>query len=440
MERRAVRAPTTPPAIAHSPPWEQVVNEVRWSDYRERLRTSLWPVPGMAALGAVVAAKLLALLDREIAQDTQAWYLFGGQPESARELLSTIASSLLTFTALVFSITILVLQLASSQFSPRVLRTFLQDTFTKSAMGVFIGSFVYALALLPEIRNSGDEGEGFVPALSVFLAFLLTLLSVFVFIRYIHQMAHSIRVVQILRRVGHETRRSIVSLYPDEVGEDAEADTPERPSAVAQVVTHAGRGGVLASIDEQRLLAAVERADACAELLHEPGTFVPEGAPLYRVWNARDPEDVARELAACTSIAAERTPEQDPAFGFRQLVDVAERALSPGVNDPTTAVQALDQLHDLLRALSRRRFPASARLDAKGRLRLILPRPSWDAFVQLAFDEIRFYGRDSLQVKRRLRAALEDLLSIAPPDRRAVLTRQLQLVEQEFRREARSAA
>jgi uncharacterized membrane protein len=409
---------------------------VTWSVHRQRLRTSLWTIPGAAAISAALAAKVLALVDRRIAQDSRAWYLFGGQPESARELLSTIASSLLTFTGVVFSVTILVLQLASSQFSPRILRTFLEDRFTRGAMGIFIGSFVYALALLPEVRDSspGADGfEGFVPALSVFLAFLLALLSVLVFVRYIHHMAHSIRVVQILGRVGHETRRSIVRLYPEEVGEEIEFEPPIRPSSASQVITHQGRGGVIAAVDEDRLLAAVAQQDACAELLHEPGTFVPEGAPLWRVWNAHDAQRLADELRACTIIADERTPEQDPAFGLRLIVDVAERALSPGTNDPTTAVQALDQLHDLLRALVRRRFPSPARGDDRGELRLILPRPAWDAYVRLAFDEIRFYGRESIQVVRRIRAAVDDLLTIAPPSRRPVLEEQLRLLDAERR-------
>jgi uncharacterized membrane protein len=145
-------------------------------------------------------------------------------------------------------------------------------------------------------------------------------------------------------------------------------------------------------------------------LLHQPGGFIPQGV-----------------------IAGERTPEQDPAFGFRQLVDVAERALSPGINDPTTAVQVLDQIHDLLRALATRRFPSSARLDESGRLRLLLPRPSWSHYVHLAFDEIRHYGRDSIQVPRRIREAIDDLLTVAPLHRKAELQEQLHLLGSDVR-------
>jgi uncharacterized membrane protein len=326
-------------------------------------------------------------------------------------------------------VTILVLQLASSQFSPRVLRTFLEDRFTRVALGVFIGSFVYAIVLLPEVRESADDQSQFVPSLSVYVALLLALVSVLVFVRYIHEMAHAIRAVEIVRRVAAETRSAIVRMYPDPIGEEPEDKAPDAPAGEAQIVTHDARGGVLAEVDEDELLAAVVHHDACAELLHEPGGFVPQGAPLYRVWNARDFERLEHALREHTVIAPERTPEQDPAFGFRQLVDIGERALSPSMNDPTTAVQVLDQLHDLLRTLATRRFPSSARLDEHGKLRLLLPRPGYAQYVELAFEEIRDNARGSVQVLRRMRSALGDLLTVVSEPRRSPLVRQLAALE-----------
>jgi uncharacterized membrane protein len=376
-------------------------------------------------------AKVLVHADHHIEQDREAWYLFEGQAESAREMLSTIASAMLTFTGLVFSITILVLQLASSQFSPRVLRTFLEDLFTRISLAVFVSSFVYAMVLLPEVRAADKEHAEFVPALSIFVAFLLVLLSVGVFVRYIHHMAHSIRAVHVVQRVANETRRSMEELYPEALeGPSGPEPLPEAPPD--QRFPHDRPPGVITAVDEQALMRLACERDVVIAIEPLVGDFLPRGAPLFKVWG-RAKLDL-EELREHVVVATERTPHQDPAFGFRQLVDVAERALSPGINDPSTAVQALDQLHDLLRTLVRRPFPSPHRVDGNGRLRLILPRPDWEAYVRLGLDEIRQYGEGSLQVSRRLRAILQDLLSMAPGPRRAVLEEQLALLEEATRR------
>jgi uncharacterized membrane protein len=386
---------------------------------RENVRTSLWVVPGLAAAGAVLLAKTLPTLESHVAHRGSAWYLFPGQAESARVLLSTIASSMMTFTGLVFSITILVLQLASSQFSPRVLRTFLGDRSTRRAMACFIGTFVYAMALLPEVRGADATGGERVPAFSVFFAFVLVLLSVAVFIQYIHGMAHSIRAVHVLHRVADEAFASLDQLYPEHAASEPQATLSPPNEPPGQVISNDVTGGVLAAVDDRALLALAIEADVVIELVPSLGDFVVRGGALVRVWGASHLD--ARRVREHIAIAEERTPQQDPAFAFRQLVDVAERALSPGINDPTTAVQAIDRIHDLLTTLAPRRFPSPARVDAAGRLRLFLPRPDWDALVHLAFDEIRQYGAGSIQVVRRLRAALDDLRAICAPERCAVL-------------------
>lgn len=403
-----------------------------WVRVRARLGASLWLAPAGAALLAIALAKALVAIDGEIASDRTAWFLFVGQPDSARELLSTIASSLLSFTAVVFSITILVLQLASSQFSPRVLPTFLADPGTRVAMGVFIGSFVYAMVLLPEIRDELQGQAAFVPALSVFVAFVLVLASVGVFVRHIHHMAHSIRVIHIIGRVGRETRRAFDTLAPagDEAASERDGDRPARPLGEGRpvvVVANGEAAGVIASVDEEGLLAFTEERDLAVELVRAVGDFVPRGAPLFRVSGPQPPP--AAELLSYVVVAEERTSQQDPSFGFRQLVDIADRALSPGINDPTTATQVLHQLHDLLRAIATRRLPSGERLDRAGRLRLVLRRPGWDDYVRLAFEEIREYGGGSLQTVRTLRATITDLLTVAPPHRQPVLHEQLRLLE-----------
>lgn len=393
---------------------------------RQRLQTSLWTLPAVAVVLALGGVQALTEVDRRLGPKADRWYLFAGQAESARELLSTIATSMLTFTALVFSITILVLQLASSQFSPRVIGTFLRDRRTQMTLAVFVGAFVYAMALLPEVRAESEEGHGFVPALAIFVAFVLVLVSVAVFIQYVHHMAHAIRAVEVIRRVGDDTRRSLEHLYPEEVLEEPPAGrAPEGPPDGVLVLE--GHAGVLSHVDAEGLLEVACEQEVVIALVPRMGDFVPRGAPLFRVWGTARLE--ASRLRPLVGIAAERTHLQDPAFGFRQLVDIAERALSPGINDPTTAVQAIDQLHDLLRLLAVRRFPSQVRADEEGRVRLVLPAPDWDSYVRLAVDEIRQYGAGSLQVMRRLRALLEDLLKVAPEERRAVLEAQRTLLD-----------
>jgi uncharacterized membrane protein len=326
-------------------------------------------------------------------------------------------------------VTILVLQVASRQFSPRVLRTFLGDRATQAALGVFLGTFVYALLTLRTVRGATDGVEEFVPSLSVWLAVLLAGACVVAFVAFIHHVAQSIRAVNVLARIGDETREAIATLYPDGLGDENEARSapPERP--IALLVLHRGQSGVVVAVDEERIWRVACRADVTVSLVPMPGDFVPHDGALFEIRG--DPSSLdADALAGAVVIGRERTLRQDPAFGFRSLVDVAERALSPSTNDPTTAVQALDELHDLLRRLCTRRFPDPVRADAAGTPRVILPRPDFDAYVRLAVDEIRHYGRGSVQVARRLRFLLEDVLAIAPPWRRGELRRQLAALEE----------
>lgn len=400
------------------------------------LRTRLWLAPAVTAVVAFASEKALVAVDRSINPHREAWFLFAGAAQGARELLSTIASSMMTFIGLVFSITILVLQLASSQFSPRVLRTFLEDRGTQLAMGSFVGTFVFSMALLPDVRGESELDAAFVPALSIYVAFALVLFSVGVFIHYIDHMAQAIRVITIMKRVSAETHGTIRHMYPDAGLEQvADVATPVGPPSL--VVHHEGRGGVLCAVDEEALLRLACETSVVVAVVPMPGEFVPHGAAIVRIWGSTSCDRDA--LRAALSIGSERTPGQDPAFGFRQLVDIAERALSPGINDPSTAVQALDELHDLLRSLALRQFPAQQRVGPDGELRLILPRPSWAAFVGLALDEIRHYGAGSIQIVRRMRVLIEDCLAVAPPERRPCLEEQQRRLDEATRRELPAA-
>ena len=398
----------------------------------ERVRTSLWFVPALCVSFAVALSVAALALDRRIPQDRGAWFLFGGGPESARNLLSTIAAAMVTSISLIFTVTMVVLQLASAQYSPRVLRTFIRDRLVQSVLGVYIATFVYSLLVLASVRSEDAASATFVPALAVFVSLMLALVSLALFVRYIDHVAHAIRAVTLLTSVAEETRGTLTRMYPDDIGDDAEEEDVEETRLPASVMCSTRPAGVVIAVDEDRIIECAQQGDVVVKVVPLVGEFVPEGAPVFEVYGTGEVDDEA--LYKCIGISRERTMHQDPAFGFRQIVDIAERALSPGVNDPTTAVQAVDQLHDLLRGLSQQKFPTRARVDDAGVVRVIAPRYGWDAYVELAFDEIRHYGEGSIQIARRLRGALEDLMSVAPPSRRPALERQLALLDESTRR------
>ena len=395
---------------------------IRLSIWLEILRSRLWLVPSLFAVGAGVAAVLMVTLDRTLGPDATGPFVFSGGPESARSILSTIAAAMLSFTGLVFSVTMLVLQLASSQLSPRVTRTFLRDRKNQVVLGVFVATFVYALLVLREVRSELETL--FVPSIAVWWAFILLLASVVAFIYYIDHMAHAMRASTVIASVADETRSAIERRYPTPVG--AEPPTALPVPEVTSAILGPETPGILQAVDFERLCEIAERADAVLELAEEVGDAVPGSAPIVRVRGGASVDD--DEVRSAMTFGDERTMDQDPAFGLRQLVDIADRALSPGINDPTTATQVIDQLHDLLRRLGGRQIPSPQRVDASGALRVIAPTRDWDAHVALACDEIRTYGAGSIQVVRGLRRMLDDLETVVPDERKAVIRRQRDLL------------
>lgn len=391
---------------------------------RDRIRTSLWLAPSIGVAAAIALAMLLVSVDPRSGFEQLGWFLFDGGPESARELLSTIASAMLTFTALVFSITVLVLQLASNQFSPRVIRTFLQARMTKLTMAIFVGTFAYTTVVLSQIRTD----PAFVPSLATWCALAFAIASVAVFIEYVHHISHAVRAIMVIENIAAETRHTIDELCPERLpaAGAARRDVSAPPGPPDAVLDHSGNPGILAAVDRDRLVELARAADAVIEIVPQIGQFIPTGTPLFRVRGEPVEDEAAR---AAVAIEPERTPVQDPGFGFRQLVDIAVRALSPGVNDPTTAVQALDHLHDLLRRLTTRELPQGLHRDRGGALRLITAECAYADYVALAFDEPRHYGAAMPRIERRIRRAIEDCLVIAPPERRPCLEDQLAMLD-----------
>lgn len=402
-------------------------HDIRLARLREAVRTGLWFVPTLFAVGAIVLSVVMNRLDEAFGTG-RGGFSFGGGPEAAQEVLSTISSSTLAFTGVVFSITIIALQLASSQFSPRVLRTFLRDRGSQVALGIFVATFVYSLLVLRTVRLDDAGAEPFAPGLSITVAIALVLLSLGAFVYYVNHIAQSIRVVSIIDSVAGETRRAIDENYP---ADDEPPELPDYalPAGPPLAVLHCERqAGVLLGVDEDDLVATARRHGCVLRLIPRVGDFVASGAPLFEVFGTAG--ITVGEVLPHVGLGAERTMYQDVAFGFRQLVDIAEKALSPSTNDPTTAVQAVDRLHDLLRRMAARPWPSGLHTDADGSLRLVHQVASWADHLSLAFDEIRGYGAGSLQVARRLRAVFDDLATVVDDQAsRDALDRQRRLLD-----------
>lgn len=384
---------------------------IRIGEWWQAIRTGFWAIPSACVLVAILLGLTLVRVDHALGGDVR--FVFDAGPEGAREVLSAISTSMITFTGLVFSITIVVLQLTSSQFSPRVLRTFLRDRLTQFALGTFVATFVYSVTVLRTV-TSGETA--FVPALSTTVGLGLLLLSVGMFVAYIHHIATSIQVSSIMTAIGAETRETLERRYPS--GAEELTPRPTAPPGTATDPIPAPRMGVVTQIDIDRLVALACSGDVVLRTRVRLGDFVAEGAPLVEVLGTGAVE--AKSVSAAIKVAKDRTMQEDVAFGFRQLVDIAERALSPGINDPTTAVQALDQLHDLLRRLAARPLRDGIYCDEDGLVRLVTPPETFADYLDLSLEEIDQYGAEVGQVQRRIDELLSDVAAAARPDHRAV--------------------
>jgi uncharacterized membrane protein len=338
-----------------------------------------------------------------------------GGPDTALEILSTVAGSMVSLTALVLTVILVVVQLAMGQFSPRIVATILQDKPSQFAIGTFVGTFAHAMLALSQV--SADESAEFVPGLAIVVAFSLIIISIVVLVLYVNHIGRKLRAASLIEAVGDQIRKKVDELYPERLPQEGESHG----------VLLAPRSGVLLHIDHARLVELARSADVHLTVLPALGDFVPAGAPLVRI-NGQPRTDIASDTLRRVTLDTERSIAQDLAYGPRLLVDICVRSLSDPF-DPTTGVQAIDRLHDFLRRLVHRHFPSGEHRDENGTLRLTTKVASWDDYVRLSFEEIRNSVTKSVQATRRLRAGLEDLIQCAPQERRAPLERQLQLLD-----------
>lgn len=384
-----------------------------------------WVLPMVIVVASVVVGYLMPEIDRVASDELP--YVFPGGPSGARDMLGTIAGAMISVTGLVFSITMVVVQLASSQYSPRVMGDFLASRVTQVTLGIFAASFTYALTVLRSVRGESGEGGAFVPQMAVTLSFLLVLASVGMFLAFIHHITDSIQVSSIVSHLGDATVGVVDRYFPDPGAPGARlgADRWEPGDLVPQTVA-AREHGAIVEVDHRALVALAEREELVVEVLLEVGEFVPEGTPALRLWRPSGMPAVSDEGLApfrrLVAVEQDRVLNQDPALGIRKLVDIAARALSPGINDPTTAVQVLDELHRILRPMvARAELPALVRRH--GALRLV-HRPQRVAhLIELALAEPLQYGAESRQVARRVVRMLDDLRSVALAEHRPCIDR-----------------
>ncbi|MEZ3182744.1 DUF2254 domain-containing protein [Streptomyces pimonensis] len=400
---------------------------------RDALRVQLWPLPTLGVALALVAGVGLPRLDRRILHDLPPWlrdYLFGGGSDAARSVLEAIAGSLITVTALTFSLTVLTLQLASSQFSPRVLRTFNSDRYVRTTLALFLTTFTYALTVLRTVRTGEDEQSRFVPELSVTFAFLLTLASLLALVLFLSHLAREIRVETLMNSVHSAADRTIHRLLADEQDTNREGPAgPDLPGAPSEPPADAlplcaGASGFFTSVDEAALLRAAVEADAVLLVERHPGSPLVAATPVGAAWPrtgrpfcpdawARLSEDASRAMRT----GPERTELQDIAFGLRQLTDIAAKALSPGINDPTTAVHALSHSSALLCRLARHDLGPRLLRDDDRQVRVVLRRPGLGDLLDLAVDQPLRYGAAEPAVLARIAMLLRELAWSAAPGR-----------------------
>lgn len=393
-----------------------------WARLRDGVRTQLWPLPTTAVVLAITLGVGLPGWEARGSRTVPTWlddYLFTGGADAARAVLEAVAGSLITVTALTFSLTVLTLQLASSQFSPRLLRTFTRDLVVQATLGLFLATFAYALTVLRTVRTPSGTQSEFVPQVSVTLAYLLAVASVVGLILFLAHLAQTIRVESMLRSVHDGASANLARELDPQSGPPAEVQSLVPPRTARTLTTDCS--GFLVRVKEEELLARVVEAGGVALVDVAPGTWVAGGTPVGGWWPDQEADDTASgpELDAVLVTSFERATGQDVGFGLRQLTDVAVKALSPGVNDPTTAVHALGHASSLLREMAQCDLGPRVLRDDDGRVRVVLARPDLGAMLRLSQDEPARYGASEPAVLLRLFSTLREVAWGCAPHQRA---------------------
>jgi len=382
------------------------------------IRSALWIIPLFALLLEQVVGELAQTLDTRLT-----WKGLTLGATGAQELLHAITTLTLSFIVFTFGSLLVAIQVASGQYTPRIIATtLLRDNVIRYTVGLFVFTFLFG------IRDLGGT-ETTVHEIVAFVAGLLGLICIIAFLFLIDYAARMLRPVSLVRRVGQNGLAVMESVYPEESSEaQSIAASRQSPGPVERTILHRGKSAIVVAANVQALVAEAEKAKGVIEFAPQIGDLVGSAEPLFLLHDGADAIN-ERKLRASVVLGDERTMEQDPLFAFRILVDIAIKALSKAINDPTTAVLAIDQLHRLLRSAGRRNLRTDQILDRAGKLRVIFRTPNWEDFVHLAFSEIRFYGAESMQIARRLRAMIVNLRDTLPAQRHSALDKELELLD-----------
>ena len=386
------------------------------------LRNSIWILPGLSIAAGLLTVVLLNRLELALG-----WRM-DLDPDTARAVMSTIAASMFTLVVVASSAVLLLVQLASAQLTPRIIALVYRSNVRKLSISLFTFTFTFSVAVLVRI-------EDHVPLLTGYLAAYGFLFNLALFLHFVDSMGKTLRPSTALRNVALAGREVIREVYPRRLHE-TQSVSP-KPIVTLNGDRHRvvlnKTDGVILAFDLKGLVALAERSNCLIELIPEVGDFTAAGDPLFRIYEGGD-DLKDDELRSSIALGQERTLEQDPMFAFRIMVDIASKALSPAINDPTTAVLSIDQIHHLLRDIGHRYLMDGREADRGGHLRLIYRTANWEDFVHLAVTEIRQYGRDSVQVMRRLKAMLENLIETLPEQRAPLLRKELRLLAASSRR------
>ena len=377
----------------------------------EELRGSYWFVPGLMVVGGILLSLGTVSLDGYFQLEVlrRLGFLWSGGAEGARGLLQTVAGSMITVAGVTFSITMVALSFASSQFGSRLLRNFMTDTGNQLVLGTFVATFIYCLMVLRTVRSDGDAE--FVPYISVTMGLVLALVSLFVLIYFFHHMALTMQAPYIVGEAADDLLKAIERLFPSDTGagppQEQESGTePSIPSDFEEhsVPIYSDVNGYVQAIDETDLVGIASRHDLVVKLSHRPGHFQVKGDILAYVWPGdRLDHDLEQKLKATVITGRQRTYTQDVEFGIEQLVEVAERSLSASLNATFTAIACIDWLGAALAKLSKKNFPSPYRYDHEGNLRILFERPlTLEGVIDTAFNQIRQSARDNVAVRIRL--------------------------------------
>lgn len=404
----------------------------------ESIRSSFWFIPSLMLLPAFIISFVLTYFDKHLNLSSHSvWGIFYSiDMEGARSVLSTIAGSMITVAGVTFSITIVALNLASSQFGPRLLRNFMQDRGTQFVLGTFISTFIYCILALSSVHTSG--AHAYIPGLTVSFGVALALCDVCVLIFFIHHISTSIQADNVIAALSHDLEKHIHRIFTEEIERDAEKETEQRIDIKKETNRYAHvhhltavQSGYLQAIDCDNLLVIAKENDFLLHFQHRAGDFIINGSPIVSIRSGEMFDgDIGGDIVGSFIIGAQRTPEQDAEYAIHQIVEVAVRSLSPGTNDPYTAITCIDQLGSALCYLSSRQFPSPFSFDDEKVLRIIAKPTDFKGMLNAAFDQIRQYGHKSVAVTIRL---LETLLRITNQtrhsDQRQAIYRQAKMIQ-----------